>query len=376
MDVAVVCLSIIFFLRKALNISRCQPWRCKGRHKIRFGQTIYLCKASLLWFRERSRDLCIEFWLYQYAKLTLYSAKTLFRLVDSVTPQLPQCGQAEAPAIISSLVRYNYPFSENRALNSEPAPSWGMPEHQQTNYAASHLVANSYSNAMCTYQLCVTLFYDTPYFEPMFCPHIFVVYISNFGRLLHMPSWSKTVIKQNSLFLLKVFFSYASIIERVTVVWMYQMYRCKKALYIIEILWYSIAWTVSVAEKHVCYQYVNHVHSSIGIIADGSLGSTAFVAANKKCYIPVASLADKQWIISSRQCVESSCTLSAGPSRGLKWALSTTLLYSNLVCGIRLAVPGLTGQSVHTIGPASRAIGNANGTSESLKSFNNAFCCP
>ena len=68
---------------------------------------------------------------------------------------------------------------------------------------------------------------------------------------------------------------------------------------------------MSVAEKYLCYQYLNHVHSGIGIIADGSLGSTACLAADKNAlHSRCGSCRQyKRWMTSSRHCTESSCAL-------------------------------------------------------------------
>ena len=114
----------------------------------------------------------------------------------------------------------------------------------------------------------------------------------------------------------------------------------------IKLLSYSIAWSLSEPEKYLYYQHVSHDQCGIVIIADGSLGSTACVATNKNAlHSRCGSCRQcKQWTISYRQCIESSRALSAGHGRGFKWALFTTMLYSNLVCGVRLEVLGLAGQ--------------------------------
>ena len=68
---------------------------------------------------------------------------------------------------------------------------------------------------------------------------------------------------------------------------------------------------MSVAEKYLCYQYLNHVHSGIGIIADGSLGSTACLAADKNALHSRCSSCRqyKRWMTSTQHCTESSCAL-------------------------------------------------------------------
>ena len=61
----------------------------------------------------------------------------------------------------------------------------------------------------------------------------------------------------------------------------------------------------------MCYQALYHVHSGIGIIADGSLGSTAGLARNKNAlHSRCGSCRQcKQWMTSSRHSTECSRAL-------------------------------------------------------------------
>ena len=117
---------------------------------------LFTCAKPSSHDSERKGDLSIESWLYQSAKIILYTLKTLFKLVASVTRQSPQHEQAEAPGhhhlsrylqqCTSSNIQFFRKYGSKFGV-LQPAPPRGMPGHPPTYHATSHFVANSHSIA-------------------------------------------------------------------------------------------------------------------------------------------------------------------------------------------------------------------------------------
>ena len=97
-------------------------------------------------------------------------------------------------AIISSHVSYtnvlqvSYIFSENMALNSEYFNLHLLEVCQNINQHTMLLVIwlQIVIRLQRVNNKCVAFFYDMPYFEPMFCPLIIVVHVSNYDRIFHV----------------------------------------------------------------------------------------------------------------------------------------------------------------------------------------------
>ena len=157
-DITVACLTMIFFLRKALLNSWCQC--CPGDAKVLLKNfalgELFTCAKPTSHDSERNEDLCIESWLYQSAKLTHCKnfVQACGQHYTPVTTAWTRRSTWPSSALMLATIMYFKYHTIFRKIGSkfrvlQSAPSWGMPEHQPTYHAASHLVANSYSTATC-----------------------------------------------------------------------------------------------------------------------------------------------------------------------------------------------------------------------------------
>ena len=117
-----------------------------------------------------------------------------------VTTAWPTRSTRPSSALMLAIIMYftYHHFSENIALNSENFNLHLLEACRNINRQTMLLF--TWLQIVIWMQLvntnCIAFFFhDTPCFEPMFCPLTIVVYISNLGRIFHIPSWSKYVTK-------------------------------------------------------------------------------------------------------------------------------------------------------------------------------------